>query len=67
VFRHLGDGILFHAPRGKTFPGPSGTAKKMVTVEHFWLCSRCAETMTLEVAYDERVKVIPLRDRNGAA
>ena len=47
-----------------TISGPSGAAKKKVSVERFWLCSECAETMTLK--FDRcryrkvKVKVIPL-------
>ena len=67
VFRKIGDGKLFRVPRVGTEPGPSGRAKKTVTMEHFWLCSKCAETMTLGIDRHRNVKVIPLRSARGAA
>jgi hypothetical protein len=67
VFRHLGDGMLFRVPRVETKSGSSGATKKTVTMEHFWLCAKCAETMTLGIDRHRKVKVIPLRSARGAA
>lgn len=58
VFRSLGDGKLFRVPRVGTISGSSGAAKKTVTMEHFWLCTKCAETMTLGIDCHRKVKVI---------
>ena len=60
VFRHLGDGQLFHVPRVGTTSGPSGVFKKMCAIEHFWLCSKCAGIMTLEIDRHGKVEMIPL-------
>ena len=71
AFRHRGDGMLLCVPRVGTISGPSGTAKKKVTMEHFWLCSRCSETMTLRFercrCKKVQVKVIPLSPVRDAA
>jgi hypothetical protein len=70
VFRHQGNGMLLRVPlRGKL--RLSGTKKKAVAVEHFWLCSHCAETMTFGIDRDlfnkVTVKVIPLSSNRDAA
>jgi hypothetical protein len=67
VFRNLGDGKLFRVPRVGTISDSSGVVKKSVTMEHFWLCTKCAETMTLGIDRHRKVKVIPLRSARGAA
>ncbi len=71
VFRHQGDGMLLRVPRVGTKSSPSGGAKKKVSIEGFWLCGECAETMTLgfdRYRYKKaKVKVIPLSSASDAA
>jgi hypothetical protein len=45
------------------FGVPSGT----VAMEHFWLCSKCAEIMTLRIDRDGKVGVISLPSARGSA
>jgi len=70
VFRHRGDGMLLRVPLRRKLR-LFGTEKKTVAVEHFWLCSHCAETMTFEIDRDlfkkATVKVIPLSSPCDAA
>ena len=67
VFRHLGDGKLSHLPRVKTTSGSSGVPKKMVAIEHFWLCSKCAESMTLGVDRHGKIEMVLLPSACDAA
>ena len=71
VFRHQGDGMLLRVPRVGTKSGTSGAAKEKVSIERFWLCGECAETMTLgfdRCSYRKvTVKVIPLSPVRDAA
>ena len=71
VSSHQGDGMLLRVPRtGKEFC-PSGAAKKTVAIEHFWLCSECAETMTLGFSRNRykkaNVTVVPLSSPRDTA
>jgi hypothetical protein len=36
-------------------------------MEHFWLCGKCAESMTLEIDRHQKVNVIPALPARGAA
>jgi len=72
VSGHRGDGMLLRVPRGTSDRRSSGAAKKKVAIEHFWLCSECAETMTFGFdrdRYKKRVEVtvIPLLSARDAA
>jgi hypothetical protein len=68
MFRHLGEGKLFRVPRFDMESDSSGVPKKTVAMEHFWLCSKCAETMTLAIDRHRKVWVIPMSsDRDAAA
>ena len=68
VFRRQGDGMLYRVPRAAATSGQTGGGKKLVAMEHFWLCSECAETMTLGIDRQRKVSVIPLsRARNSVA
>ena len=71
VFRHHDDGMLLRVPRVGTTSGTSGAAKKKASIELFWLCGECAETMTLgfdRYRYKKaKVKVIPLSSASDAA
>lgn len=66
VFRHHGEGMLFRVPRAGTTSGQSSAKKKLVAMEHFWLCSECAETMTLALSPNRKVRVIPLSTTRNA-
>jgi len=45
-FRYLSGGRLFHFDFRS--PDPSRSSRRL-QVEHFWLCSKCALTLTLTV------------------
>jgi hypothetical protein len=60
--------MLFRVPRAGTTPGQSSARKKLVAMEHFWLCGECAETMTLGIDRQRKVRVILLSSvRNAVA
>jgi hypothetical protein len=69
-FQYLSEGRLFHfevaaKPHEKqASPGPKlvGQKKSIARVEHFWLCARCAGSMTLKFDKNE-VVVVPLERR----
>jgi len=68
VFRRQGEGMLFRVPRAGTTSGQSSVGMKLVAMEHFWLCRECAETMTLGIDRQRKVRVIPLSlARNSVA
>jgi hypothetical protein len=71
VFRHNDEGMLLRVPGVGTKSSISGAAKKKVSIERFWLCGECAETMTLRFdrcCYRKvRVNVIPLSPVSDAA
>ena len=67
MLHHFGDGMLFRVPRVGIRHSQSGAAEKTVAMEHFWLCSKCAETMTLGINRHGKVGVIPLRPIRDAA
>lgn len=70
-FHYLSQGRLFHfevaakSPDRTSSAGPRlvGQRKK---VEHFWLCSKCASSMTLKFDNDG-VAVVPFERRHAAA
>lgn len=70
-FQYLHDGKVFEVQTG----GASGTsepidpsAKKVpVRVEHFWLCGKCALTMTLAVNRAREVSIMPKAAVRSAA
>jgi hypothetical protein len=66
VFRRQGDGMLYRVPRAAATSGQTGGGKKLVAMEHFWLCSECAETMTLALSPNRKVRVIPLSTTRNA-
>ncbi|MFB3916842.1 MAG: hypothetical protein ACE14M_08935 [Terriglobales bacterium] len=62
-FQYLRDGKLFQ------FELPSHSGPQLVggdrpvrKVEHFWLCGRCAATMTLAFERQHGMVVVPLKD-----
>lgn len=73
-FHYLSQGRLFHFEVGAhasdraAVSGPRLVAQKksVAKIEHFWLCSKCASTMTLKQDKNE-VVVIPLENRLRAA
>jgi hypothetical protein len=66
-FRYLRQGHLFRADfteasRKSALNGDkrvASTRDKACPVEHFWLCERCAATMTVEVGEDGAVYAVP--------
>jgi len=46
-FRYLHEGKLFRLDLGAGPPSPAGHVPRQL--QYFWLCERCARTMTLEV------------------
>jgi hypothetical protein len=52
--------MLFRVPRAGATSGRTAVGKKLVAMEHFWLCSECAETMTLGIDRQRKIRVIPL-------
>lgn len=79
-FLYLREGKLFRieiasdAPPRATDEDPARPfllgRKPVRRVEHYWLCSRCAETMTLSYEPNKGVTAVPLeipRDRRHAA
>lgn len=56
--RRLGDGMLFRVPRA--ISNSHRAPRKRAATEYFWLCSKCTETMTLEVGRGRSVRVIPV-------
>lgn len=60
-FHYLHEGKVFEVLSRRSADPQDGTAKKKpASVEHFWLCSSCAKTMTLAVDRERRVSLIPL-------
>ena len=62
-FRYLRDGKLFRIDLDEpenTVADPIGVRKPWHRVEHFWLCGRCALTMTLVADKGRGVVPIPL-------
>ncbi|HVP63266.1 MAG TPA: hypothetical protein VMT82_00130 [candidate division Zixibacteria bacterium] len=69
-FMHLGQGRLFRVQR----KGPKladsnldATNERPAVLEHFWLCDKCAGTMTVAVDRKQIVRVIPMRTQHAAA
>ncbi len=46
-FHYLREGRLFQVDREAVEPPLGGNSKPSHNVEHFWLCGRCAEKLTL--------------------
>ena len=65
-FRHLGNGRLFRidfadaAKRNPWEQTAADYAQRTHAVEHFWLCGRCAATMTVVLAKNGEVQVVEL-------
>lgn len=70
--RHCGAPFLyFRAGRLFTFdlndaPSLEGRGADQRTVEHFWLCDRCASTLTLTLERGRGVVVGPLVPNSGS-
>jgi hypothetical protein len=69
TFQHLGQGRLFRinfteASRKSALAGKKAVAcirSKNHAIEHFWLCEKCAATMTVELSDACEVRLIPLQ------
>lgn len=66
AFRSQDDGMLFRVPRARASSGQTSVGRKVVALEHFWLCGDCAETMTLGIDSQRKVRVIPLSSTRNA-
>lgn len=53
AFRYLHNGKLFRLQTEV-----KGSSSEISNPEYFWLCSRCAETMSLRLAEDRQVAVV---------
>jgi hypothetical protein len=63
-FRYLRDGKLFRLDVGKLqAPSPVLLESKKPShhIEHFWLCGRCVQSMTLGWEAGNGVRMVPLR------
>ncbi|HYH01053.1 MAG TPA: hypothetical protein VD837_18150 [Terriglobales bacterium] len=60
VFRYVGAGKLFRMPSQHCNAGATGCKNGHApeTMQHFWLCSDCARTMTVAVERSGRVVVM---------
>lgn len=59
---YLREGKIFvmeHGPRPKLWQQDPAPAGHSTYLEHFWLCGRCAETLTLVYDRERGVKVMP--------
>ncbi len=63
-FHYLRDGKVFQLEveqnRGSE-PRPVSGQRAVHHIEHFWLCSACAQTMTLTVEKDKGVVATPIK------
>ena len=66
-FRYFRDGRLFAFELSGRWPSEGGqSTADHRSVEHFWLCGRCASTLTLILERDRGVVARPL-SCNGAS
>jgi hypothetical protein len=74
-FRYLGQGRLYRIDRTKTIasaliiPEVEACAPCIKThpLEHFWLCDKCAITLTIGLDDTGRVRLVPLKAKTEAA
>jgi len=62
-FRYLRDGKLFRVDLDQlesTLPEQDDPAKKWHRMEHFWLCGRCAASLTLVAEKGKGITVVSL-------
>jgi hypothetical protein len=68
AFKYFGRGRLFRIDYSEAERRSVLTGKKVVVsirskitpVEHFWLCEKCATTMTVELSDAGEVRLVPL-------
>lgn len=60
-FRYLRDGRLFRLQTEV-----KGSSSEISDPEYFWLCARCAETMSLRLAEDRQVVVVSAPETHSA-
>ena len=61
AFRYLRDGRLFRLQTEV-----KGSSSEISDPEYFWLCARCAETMSLRLAEDRQVVVVSAPETHSA-
>jgi hypothetical protein len=67
TFQYLGQGRLYRvdfadAGRKRSLAGKESAVSvrsKACPIEHFWLCEKCAATMTIELNDGDEVRLIP--------
>jgi hypothetical protein len=68
AFKYFGRGRLFHIDYREAEIKSALTGKKVVVsirskinpIEHFWLCEKCATTMTIGLSDAGEVRLVPL-------
>ncbi len=63
-FLHLREGKLFRMHPGLQLVGQK---RPLQRIEYFWLCSRCAATMTLASDGNSGVVIVPMPAARAAA
>ena len=59
-FHYFGEGKVFEIRRETSSAATHGSpGKKRKRVEHYWLCSRCATTLTIALDSARNILVIP--------
>ncbi len=72
-FHYFREGKIFQVEvdgSGETRPtGPQlvASSRKVPRLEHFWLCGRCSNTMTLVLERGKGVTAVPRENAYGAA
>jgi hypothetical protein len=70
AFKYFGRGRLFRIDYREAERKSVLTGKKVVvsirskinSIEHFWLCEKCATTMTIELSDAGEVRLVPYED-----
>jgi hypothetical protein len=65
-FHYLRDGRLFQMETGLGGPQTVGDKKPIHRIEYFWLCSRCANEMTVAYEPGKGVITVPHAQARGA-
>jgi hypothetical protein len=66
-FRYMRAGKLFQVDREQIGQASADNSKPSHNVEHFWLCGRCAETLTLVYERGRGVITRPLSELRRAS
>jgi hypothetical protein len=66
-FHYMREGKLFQVDRERVDPAADGPSKPCHNVEHFWLCGRCAEKMTLVYERGRGIVARPIAEMRRAS